>query len=99
MLITQALLDNPANTMQELDVSRCSLDLSDLECSSLFEYLKTSPTLQTLNMRDNLVRDEAALGLLDAMKSNPCLRLALDLNPVKYALLVQLEELNKEHKV
>lgn len=54
--IALALVDNPFNTVEEIDFSRSWLELNE-DNQALFELIRASQTLRVLNLRDNLVRE------------------------------------------
>ena len=48
--------------------------------------------LRVINLRDNLIREDAGDDLVNALKLNDnIIRLCLDINPVKYVIFKEIE--------
>jgi hypothetical protein len=51
--------------------------------------------LKVINLRDNLIRNEGAQGIYDALKegkNNVVEKIILDLNPIKQSIIENIEE-------
>ena len=63
------------------------------------EYLRNAKNLKVLNMRDNLIRDEAGEAFMIALKGNLTLtKFQIDMNPIKHSIYLEIDKINKRNQ-
>ena len=91
-------MDNFNGSMiEQLDFSRNKLVSEDIK--SVCELIKCKPKhLRIINLRDNLIREEAGDDLVNALKGNHnIIKLCLDINPVKHVIFKEIEHITKRN--
>lgn len=80
--------------IEELDISKNEIELKNIDARATFcKILSEKMSRVTLlNMRDNLIRDEAAEAISLALKQNlSIMRFQIDMNPIKMVTLKEIE--------
>ena len=63
------------------------------------EFIRKKKNLRVLNLRDNLIRDQAGEDFVFAIKENLTLtKFQIDMNPIKHSIFLEIEKVSKRNQ-